>query len=115
MLHQLTVIPPCLHLICSMQKYDVPKPAYDKWASIGLQRGLPHHGFSMILTKRCAFQPCLVPRTAVATAWGQPCKHLNVDALECCTLEGLHLQNCRMQCTCALLDLGTLDQAQGPT
>ena len=35
-----------------MQKYDVRKPTFQYWASVGFKRGIPHHGFSMVLAKR---------------------------------------------------------------
>ena len=36
-----------------MQKYDIAKPTYAKWASTGLRLGIPQHGFAAILAKRC--------------------------------------------------------------
>lgn len=42
-----------------MQKYDVPRPTYDRWCSLGVRGLLPRHGISFILAKRCAALICV--------------------------------------------------------
>jgi hypothetical protein len=46
---------PCAPISPWLQKYDIPKPTYDKWLSIGWTRWYPSHGISFILAKRCDF------------------------------------------------------------
>ena len=45
------------HLERVVQKYDVPRPSYDRWFSLGMRNMIPRHGISFILAKRYATMP----------------------------------------------------------